>query len=122
MATTKRTRVKRTRAGGQWTEAKYWAFVRSLLRKGWLRYPVRSQVLNNSRKVVTGQRHRFEYLCASCGSYYKGKEVEVDHIVPCGNLDKDPGRFIQALYCEPKDLQVLCKPCHKVKTEQERKR
>lgn len=121
MVSTPKRGVK-TRAGGKWTEAKYWSFVRSLLRKGWLRYPVRTHVLNQGRRVVTGQRHRFEYRCAACLDWFMGKEVEVDHIVPCGNLKDDPGAFIQRLYCEPKDLQILCKPCHQVKTQQEKQR
>ena len=116
------TRGVKNRAGGVWTEAKYWTFVRSLLRKGWLRYPPRQAVLNNNRVVVTGQRHRFEYPCAHCDNYFKATEVQVDHIVPAGSLKDDPASFIQGLYCEPDNLQVLCKPCHKLKTAEERKR
>ena len=119
----KRQRVKRTRAGGQWTEARYWQFIRSLLRQGFQRYPVKQMVKTDNRRKVTGQRHKFEYLCAECGGWFKDKEVNVDHIVPAGSL-KDysdlPG-FVKRLYCEADGLQILCKPCHDAKTAKERK-
>jgi 5-methylcytosine-specific restriction endonuclease McrA len=111
---------KKPRAGGQWTEARWWGFIRSTLRKAWMRYPVRGMVLNQSRQVVTGKRHRFEYRCAHCYDMFPSKEVQVDHIVPCGSLQSDPAGYLNRLFCEPKDLQVLCKPCHHIKTQQER--
>jgi hypothetical protein len=59
-----------------------------------------------------------------CKKWFKDKEVEVDHIVACGSLKEysDLPGFIQRLFCEPEDLQILCKDvCHKKKTDSERK-
>ena len=53
------------------------------------------------------------------------KDVQVDHVAPV----VDPKRgfkgwdeYISRLYCESDNLQVLCIPCHKKKTEKERKK
>ena len=116
-------RVERTRAGGTWTEARYWAFIRSALRGAWGRYPVKHIVKSNNRKTVEGKRHRYEYYCTSCKNWFMDKEVQVDHIRPAGSLKslKDLESFVGTLFCEEDNLQILCKPCHQVKTNQERK-
>lgn len=47
------------------------------------------------------------------------KEVEVDHIVPCGTLKcvEDLPGFVTRLFCEADGFQVLCKAnCHSKKT------
>jgi hypothetical protein len=116
-------RVKRTHAGKQWTKARYFQFIRSALRQAFQRYPVKQMVLNERRKAVKGRRHKFEYQCAECEEWSDRKGVEVDHIKPCGSLNdyKDLPGFVRRLYCEPKDMQILCKECHAVKTANERK-
>lgn len=116
-----KTRVPRTRAGGTWTEARYRAFIRSALRGAWQRYPVKHQVLRENRKTVRNKKHKFEYQCEACNNWFQGKEVQVDHIIPCGGWDYDElGAWAQRLLCEPEDVQVLCKPCHQKKTNKER--
>jgi 5-methylcytosine-specific restriction endonuclease McrA len=63
------------------------------------------------------------YTCAACKKDYPLKNVQVDHIkpvVPKNFTTWDD--FIARLYCEAKWLQVLCKPCHKTKTAEERKK
>ena len=115
--------VPRTRAGDTWTEARYWSFIRSALRGAWGRYPVKHQVKLANRKTVKGKKHRFEYNCVHCNGWFQDKETQVDHIIGAGSLksyDDLPG-FVERLFCEAKNLQVLCKPCHQVKTNHERK-
>lgn len=116
-------RVERTRAGKVWTEARYFSFIRSCLRSGMMRYPAKQKVKKAAERTVTGKRHRFEYHCAVCKGWFQGKMVEVDHKVPAGTLKTydDLPRFVENLYCEPEDMQVLCKPCHQKKTNDERK-
>jgi len=50
------------------------------------------------------------------------KEVQVDHIIPAGTLRKydDLPQFVKNMFCEADGLQVLCKPCHQLKTNAER--
>ena len=115
-------RVERTRAGKTWTEARYFSFIRSCLRAGMMRYPAKQQTLKKAERTVTGKRHRYEYHCATCKEWFQRKLVEVDHKVPAGTLKTfdDLPRFVSNLYCEPDDMQVLCKPCHQSKTNDER--
>ena len=87
-------------------------------------YPVKHHVLGQAKTPVSGKKHRFEYQCESCTNYFQGKDVQVDHIKPCGSLTKaeDLPRFVSMLFCEAENLQVLCKTCHQNKTNSERKR
>ena len=103
------------RAGGTWTEARYWQFVRSLLRKGSVRWPPRSMALKAARRPYSGPnpRQRWEYQCKLCGLWWAATAVQVDHIEPCGNLAGDVAGFVERLFCEPDGLRVLCRECHK---------
>ncbi len=116
----------KTRAGETWTESRYWTFIRSALRQAWSKYPVKYQVLNNNRRPFAGadKRTKWEYQCAECGQWFKAKEVQVDHIESAGSLKsyEDLPDFVRRLFCEADNLQVMCKPCHKTKTQEERKR
>jgi hypothetical protein len=54
-----------------------------------------------------------------------GKEVQVDHVEPCGSLrnEGEIAGFLERLTPEsPKAFQVLCKACHGKKTLAERER
>ncbi len=109
-------RVPRTRAGGQWTEAAYWAFIRSGLRALSVKWPPRRQVLIDQRRPYCGpnKRQKWEYPCAFCGDWYPAKQVQVDHVRACGelrSLDDLPG-FVGRLLCEADDLRILCRDCH----------
>ena len=115
--------VERTRCSNTWTEAKFFGFIRSMLRQGWSRYPVKFQAKKAVERTVTGKRHRFEYRCAHCSGWFMGKHTQVDHIIPAGTLRcfEDIGEFCRRLFCELDNLQVLCKPCHTTKTNEERR-
>ena len=117
-------RVPRTHAGGTWTKAQYFSFIRGALRQAAKRYPVKYKVLDSVKTPVKGERHRFEYQCAACDGMFKRVDVEVDHITPAGSLKDydDLPSFVRLLFCEEDNLQVLCKPCHKEKTNRERVR
>ena len=60
-----------------------------------------------------------------CKEEFTSKDVEVDHINPVVSIQDgfiDWNEFIKRLYCGKENLQVLCKPCHKIKTKNERKK
>lgn len=113
----KTSRVARTRAGGTWSESQYWNFLRSHLRRAFVRWPPRSQALEAARVPYVGDntRRKWSYRCALCGGLFKGTDVEVDHIEPCGSLRKlsDLPGFVGRLFCEAVGLRVVCKPCHR---------
>lgn len=107
-----------------WTEARYWQFIRSALRKAWLRYPNRFEILSLSRRPSKRKGLKWEYQCASCKEWFKSTDVQVDHKTPAGQLKSydECGKFIDNLFCETENLNVLCKPCHQIKTKKEREK
>ena len=116
-------RVPRTRAGGEWTEASFWSFIRSALRQSSRRWPpIARQALHAVRRPYRGPnaRQKWEHLCADCGHWYAAKEIHVDHIEPCGTLKSftDLAAFAERLFCEAEKLRVLCEECHEVRTKQ----
>lgn len=99
-----------------WTNARYWTYIRSGLRKLWSRYPNKHLCMKAARIA------RNEYVCAECRGVFGNKEVCVDHIDPCGSLNafKDLEEFTRKLLCSLDNLQVMCSNCHYIKTMKER--
>lgn len=122
MTSKRRQRVPRTRAGETMTESQYFSFIRSGLRAKSQRWPPKFQLLKDERRAVKGKRHKWEYQCAHCKQWFQMKEVQIDHIVATGSLTsyEDLPRFVATLFCEVDNLQILCKPCHQVKSNEER--
>lgn len=93
-------------------------------------YPERLNCLLEARRSYHGDNklQKWEYPCVQClidnpeRAYYKLKEVIVDHKIPCGSFlcDDDYDAFIIGLFCKKGGLQVMCKPCHQIKTNEER--
>lgn len=115
-------RVPKTRAGGEWTEAAFWGFLRSGLRQISRRWPPLVRIAAQmSRREYHGpnKRQKWEYLCAGCGQWYMRKEIEIDHRDGCGPLKSfvDLSVFAERLFCEADKLCVLCSRCHEMKTQ-----
>lgn len=107
-----------------WSDARYWSFLRSALRRAWTKYPNKYKVLNAAkrRKLHAKGNQKYEYKCTACKHFYAGKNVSVDHIIPAGTLRdfSDLPDFCARLFCSIKGLQVLCSGCHQIKTNEER--
>jgi 5-methylcytosine-specific restriction endonuclease McrA len=118
--TPKTSRVERTRAGGMWTEASFWAFVRSHMRAMSLRWPPIHEAKRRVRVPYDGpdKRRKWMYLCQQCGHLFDGKDVRTDHIVECGTIKsfEDAPGFLERMLVEVDGLQVLCHQCHHNKT------
>ena len=91
-----------------------WLIVK--LRRLSLQWPARYESIRRAR-IEPGV-----YQCNQCKRPLKIKELHVDHINPV----KDPRKvkvtllqFIQSLFCDVENLQVLCKECHEVKSAKE---
>lgn len=110
-------KVEKPFAGQRWSRARFWGFIRSALRLASRKWPPRSDAMRAARRCHRGtnKRQKWEYQCAQCSKWFKGSEVQVDHIVPCGKLREfdDLPAFVRRLFCEEDNLRVLCKPCHK---------
>lgn len=105
-----------------WTTARFWTFIRSGLRKCWMKWPPKYELLKEKRVKVEGKRHKFEYPCYRCSGWFQQKEITVDHKEPAGQLRgyEDLPGFVKRMFVGKDNLQLLCKPCHKVKTKEER--
>jgi len=66
---------------------------------------------------------RVEFLCSKCNSWHMGKDIQVDHAIPVVDPNvgfKNWDTFISRLFCSKDNLSVLCKTCHKAKTDYEK--
>ena len=106
------------------SEARFWAFIRSNLRRMTMRwvpkYKAKEQVRRKSQSE--NKRLRWEYQCAHCQKWFPEKETEVDHIVPCGSLKSfaDVAGFLERMLCEVHGFRVLCNKCHNAVTHKEK--
>lgn len=109
----------------EWTNARFWAFVRSALRSAWSRYPPKFKVLAKAKRNYEGtnKQQKYEYHCAMCGEWFKAKDVSVDHIVPAGTLTtyEDLPNFVRNLFVSEDMLRVLCNTCHASVTKEQRR-
>lgn len=112
----------------KWTDGRFRAFIIATLRAGARKYPPKYECLQDA---YTGQklnpksgRMAKHYRCAACQQEFTSKDVEVDHISPVVSVEEgfiDYNTFIERLFCTKENLQVLCIPCHRLKTKQEKK-
>ena len=112
---------------GEWTPARFRSFVTGALRTATRRWPPKFKALKaalSGRKTnkKTGKL-AMHYICASCSDEFVMSDVEIDHV----EAVVDPAKgfiswdvYVDRLFCETNNLQVLCKPCHKEKTAAEK--
>jgi len=111
----------------EWTPARKHAFIVSVLRSGTRRWPPKFETLNaaktDKKRNTRTNRIAQHFRCAICGSDVPSSEIQVDHIKPV--VDPKKGfttwdTYIKRLFCEKNNLQAVCKPCHKIKTKEEK--
>lgn len=112
---------------GNWTEARYKAFIISGLRACSRRYPPKFETLVEARteKRINKKTKRLaqHYRCNACKGDFPSAEVQVDHKVPVVCPEQgfvDWNTYIPRLFCDKSNLQVLCTTCHNNKTKQEK--
>lgn len=113
--------------------------LRSAWRRIFTRSPLAIEVLKDGKRYVpkmnkNGEKSKkdsMEYLCNVCKNWVKasvgGKNnIAVDHIIPVISVEDTEGKihdwnlFKIKLFCSKSNLQIICKPCHLIKTQQER--
>lgn len=111
---------------GTMSVSAFWSMIRSALRQKsrWWRPIIQAKHKARRKYVGPNKRQKYEYKCAQCKKWHMEKNIEVDHLMPCGSLRSgdDLKGFVERLFCEVENLIVLCRPCHKKKTEKERKK
>jgi len=117
-------KVPRPRNAGTMTESAFWSFIRSALRQKsrWWKPILQAKLAARREYKGPNKRQKFEYQCATCNTWFPEKKINVDHIQPAGSLNcaADLPGFVERLFCEIDNLQVLCEKCHDVKTKLEK--
>lgn len=117
----------KTRCSGQWTEAKFNSFIRNQLRSATRKWAP----INDVKKEANVERG--VYLCAGCKELVppttkqgrkRVQNIFVDHIDPI--VDPTVGFegfdvYIERMFCEKGNLQLLCGECHDKKSMEERR-
>ena len=124
MVKIKKVTTPKTRNAGTLTESAFWSFIRSSLRQKSRFWKPITQCKMKSRRAYKGplKRQKFEYQCKECSNWFPDKQINVDHIIPAGTLRSanDLPGFVERLFCEVDNLQVLCETCHNKKTQDEK--
>ena len=124
--TTRRTATPKTRNAGTMTESAFWSFIRSALRQKSRWWKPITECKMKARRAYKGplKRQKFEYQCNNCKDWFPEKKINVDHIIGAGSLNcsADLPGFVERLFCEQDNLQVLCTECHNKKTKLEKEK
>jgi len=111
------------------SKSSYFSYLRGILRRGWNRHPVKTELMNEKRYKIpnpnpTGKRKEvWGHSCEICDYVGPVKEFQVDHIIGAGSLKdwSDVEGFTQRLLgCTKEDLRIVCIDCHSILTYQER--
>jgi 5-methylcytosine-specific restriction endonuclease McrA len=120
----RKSKVIKTRNNGTMSDSAFWSFIRSALRQKSRWWKPITQCKLNAKRAYTGplKRQKFEYQCNECKGWFPEKNINVDHKIPAGSLNSgdDLKGFVERLFCEQENLQVLCETCHNVKTQLEK--
>lgn len=107
------------------SKSQYINWIRGGLRKLWSRHPSKTEIRKQHREKRDNGKGRmvFHNQCNMCKEWYKTADTEIDHLKcnpPFKDL-KDIAEYAENLLnVGVEDLQILCKPCHKIKTYSER--
>ena len=116
--------VSKPRCAGTMTESAFWSFIRSALRQKSRFWKPITECKLAARRLYKGvnKRQKYEYQCNMCKHWFIEKKINVDHIHPAGSLmsSKDLPGFVERLFCEVDNLQILCFHCHDIKTKKEK--
>lgn len=107
-------------------DTKLKAFIINTLRRASFRHKPRGEAKKKA-KVKVGEfstgRAKYGYQCVICEEVHKSGEVKVDHIDPVV-CPKEGWQgfdiYIERMFCDEDQFQVLCKLCHDEKTAEER--
>jgi len=96
-------------------------------RKVWMSSPQKHKAVAKQAKRTRLPGGRFKTLirCADCQSLFCRPETEVNHIIPVGTPKStetnDLLAYLLRMFCKASMLEVLCVPCHRKKTAEQRK-
>lgn len=110
------------------TKSQYFVWLRGRLRSIWSDYPLRKHWKNSKLTPITkeqresGKFHRQTKnvgQCAICEEWFPGSKLECDHILEsdgCYDFETAEQFLWHCARKLPEDFQLVCQPCHKVKS------
>lgn len=103
-------------ADGTLTSSVFFSMLRSALRnKSRFWSPIKA-CKERAREVYVGpnKRRKWSYKCEECHELFDVKCVAVHHKIDCGSLStfEDLPGFVKRLFCDSKDLILICDDCH----------
>ena len=113
------------------TEAEFLGWLRGQLRQIWSDYPIRVEFKNDKcvrvdqalrDKYNLSKQTKYAAECVFCHNWFPKSKLEVDHIIGESSLTsiEHTESYLDHLMCPPTNMQLTCKPCHKIKTYAER--
>lgn len=105
--------------------------IRGALRRCFVRSPAIQEIMKANRREEMelkkdgsiSKKKAVYFKCNKCGKWERRKNVSVDHIIPViptNSVFTTWDDFINRLFCDISNLQILCKSCHDEKTKKER--
>ncbi len=120
VAKPRKSEVPKTRASGTLTEAAFWGMIKSCLRRASRWWKPIANVRLKARRNYKGplKRLKYEYQCNVCKDWFPATQIQIDHILPVGSLNKaeDLPGVVERLFCEEDNLQAICSSCHTSKS------
>jgi len=109
----------------EWTTARYWSFIRSNVRKMHMKWPPYREARLSGRRLKPADksgRHKFEHQCSDCKEWFPEKQIQMDHVTPCGSIQchEDISVFVERLLSPVSGYKKLCINCHQKVTNEER--
>lgn len=113
-------------------QSQFYTWLRGKLREIWKDNPVRITFKKEKLRPVTPEERTKKIFhsstknvgeCQFCHEWFAGSKLEVDHIEQAGKCnDFDQAiQFLEGVAFVPKsNMQLACKPCHKIKSYAER--
>ena len=94
----------------------FFTYLRGCLRKAWSRHPTKLNLIKNKRYQIPNPNPKGKKLtvfgaeCEMCGGEFPLSEIQVDHKIPAGQLNKteDIQGFVERLlYVTEDDLKIV---------------
>ncbi len=109
--------------------AKDRGLIKGSIRRAFARSELRRSVLADakiSHSDPKRPRVKTWYKCAGCNQPFAQHQLAVDHRIPVIPVNSSLEEMtwddlVNRMWCDKKDLQVLCDTCHTVKTNEEKK-
>lgn len=108
---------------------KEWGLIKGALRRVFSRSDLRKEVLEAAiveHSDPSRPRVKTWVKCAICGGLDAKSNIDVDHKSPVIPINSSMAEMtlqeiVSRLWCDKKDLQTACPPCHDEKTKEENK-